>query len=126
MGQALGVSRSITLQQPVSLELAQVVAQLVKAIVFFREMEGGEDGMVDLLGGRSAEMGAAVQENFKEADDAWVVELDAWITNRADGDREGEALQEREVDMDIEPLRLEAGEAAGDGLEPPTDGIEMV
>ena len=67
-----------------------------------------------------------MQENFKEADDALVVELDAWITNRADGDREGEALQEREVDMDIEPLRLEAGEAAGDGLEPPTDGIEMV
>ena len=40
-------------------------------------------------------MGAAVQENFKETDDAWVVDLDAGIANRADGDRESEALQER-------------------------------
>ena len=71
-------------------------------------------------------MGAAVQENFEETDDAWVVDLDTGIANRADGDRESEALQEREVDMDIEPLRLEAGEAAGDDLEPFADGIEMV
>src|SRR6266567_3469238 len=28
--------------------------------------------------------------------------------------------------MDVEPLRLEAGEAARDGLEPLTDGIEMI
>ena len=81
-------------------------------------MEGGEDGLVDLFGGPSADIGAAVQENFKETDDAWVVDLDSGIANRADSDREREALQEREVDMDIEPLRLEAGEAAGDGLEP--------
>jgi hypothetical protein len=29
-------------------------------------------------------------------------------------------------DLDVEPLRLETGEAAGDGLEPLADGIEMV
>jgi hypothetical protein len=28
--------------------------------------------------------------------------------------------------VDVEPLRLETGEAAGDGLEPLADGIEMV
>ena len=46
-----------------------------------------------------------------------VVDLDPGIADRADGDRQGEALQQREVDVDVEPLRLEAGEAAGDGLE---------
>ena len=29
-------------------------------------------------------------------------------------------------DLDVERLRLETGEAAGDGLEPLADGIEMV
>ena len=35
-------------------------------------------------------------------------------------------LQEREVDVDVEPLRLETGEAIGDGLERLADCIEMV
>jgi hypothetical protein len=67
-----------------------------------------------------------MQEDFEQADDAGVVDLDPGIADRADGDRQGEALQQRKVDMDIEPLRLEAGKAGGDGLEPLADGIEMV
>src|ERR1700724_1380813 len=71
-------------------------------------------------------MSAAVQEDFEEADDAGVVDLDPGIADRADSDWKAEALQQREVDVDVEPLRLETGEAAGDGLEPLADGIEMV
>jgi hypothetical protein len=54
------------------------------------------------------------------------VDLDAGIADRADGDRQGEALQQRKVDVDIEPLRLEASEAVGDGLEALADGVEVV
>src|SRR6202047_4057932 len=82
--------------------------------------------MVDLLGGPAADVTAAMQEDFKEADDARVVDLDAGIADRADGDRQSEALQQWKVDVDIEPLRLEAGKAVGDGLETLADGIEMV
>ena len=82
--------------------------------------------MVDLLGGPAADMTAAMQEDFEQADDAGIVDLDPGIADRADGDRQGEALQQRKVDMDIEPLRLEAGKAIGDGLETLADGIEMV
>jgi hypothetical protein len=71
-------------------------------------------------------MTAAMQEDFEQADDARVVDLDPGIADRADGDWQGEALQQRKVDMDIEPLRLEAGKAIGDGLETLADGIEMV
>src|SRR5580700_6254850 len=76
-------------------------------------MEGGEDGVVDVLGRPAADMTAAMQEDFEEADDARVVDLDAGIAHRADGDRKSKALQQRKVDMDIEPLRLEAGKAIG-------------
>ena len=40
------------------LELAQVVAELVEAVSFLGEMEGCEDGLVDLLGGPAADMTA--------------------------------------------------------------------
>ena len=125
-GEPVGVAGAVTLQQTVAFELAQVVAELVEAVGGVGEVEGGEDGAVDLLGGPAADMTAAMQEDFKEADDARVVDLDAGIADRADGDRQGEALQEREVDVDVEPLRLETGEAGGDGLEALADGVEMV
>jgi hypothetical protein len=70
---------------------------LVHAIGSFGDVERGEDGLVDLSGGPAADVTAAVQEHLEEADDAWVVDLDAGIANRADGDGQGEALQQREV-----------------------------
>ena len=39
-----------------ALELAQVVAQLVEAVGAVGEVEGGEDGVVDLLGGPAADV----------------------------------------------------------------------
>ena len=71
--------------------------------------------MMDLLGGPAADVAATVQKDFEQADDARIMELDAGIADRADGDGEGETLQQREVNMDVEPLRLEAGEAICDG-----------
>ena len=53
------------------------------------------------------------------------MDLDPGIADRADGDPQGEALQQRKVDVDVEPLRLETGEAV-DGLEALANGIEMV
>ena len=125
-GETVGVAGAVTLQQPVALQLAQVVAQLVEAVGAVGEVEGGEDGVVDLLGRPAADVAAAMEQHFEQADDARVVDLDPGIADRANGDRQGEALQQRKVDVDIEPLRLEAGEAGGDGLEALANGIEMV
>src|SRR5437764_4892006 len=125
-GKMVGVAGSVTLQQPVGFELAQVVAELVQAVGSLGEVEGREDGVVDLLGGPAADLTAAVQEDLEQADDARIVDFDPGIADRADGDRQGEALQQREVDVDIEPLRLEASEASGDDLEALAHGIEMV
>src|SRR5712672_2522984 len=125
-GETVGVAGAVTLQQPVALQLAQVVAQLVEAVGSVGEVEGGEDGVVDLFGGPAADMTAAMEEEFEQADNAPIVDLDPGIAHRADGDRQSEALQQWKVDVDIEPLRLEAGKAVGDGFETLADGIEMV
>jgi hypothetical protein len=89
-------------------------------------VEGGEDGLVDLFGGPAADVSSAVQEDSEEADDARVLDPDPGIANRANGYRQGDALQQRKVDVDVEPLRLEGGEAAGDLLEPLAHGLEVV
>ena len=67
---------------------------MVQAVGAVGEMEGGEDGVVDVLGRPAADMTAAMQEDFEEADDARVVDLDAGIAHRADGDRKSKALQQ--------------------------------
>ena len=40
------------------------------------------------------------------------MDLDARIANRTDGDRQGEALEQRKVDMDVEPLRRKPAKRA--------------
>ena len=55
-----------------------------------------------------------------------IMELDAGIADCADGDGEGETLQQREVDMDVEPLRLRRGETVCDDRELLPHGAEVV
>ena len=81
---------------------------------------------MDLFGGPAADGVAAMQQNFQQPDDPGVVDFDAGIADRADGDGQGDPLQQRKVHVDVEALGLEAGEAIGDGLEPFADGLEMV
>jgi hypothetical protein len=82
--------------------------------------------VVDLLCRPATEVTAAMHEDFQQADDAGLVDLDTGIANRTNGDRQGQALEQREVDMNIEPLRLEAGKAGSDGLEALAHGFEVV
>ena len=81
---------------------------------------------MNLLGGPAADIAAAVQENFQQADDPRLVDFDAGIADRADGDGQGDSLQQRKVHVDVEPLGLEAGEAVRDGLKLLAHGIQMV
>ena len=108
------------------LELAQIVAELVEPIALLRQIEGSENGIVDLPSRPTADLRAAMQEHFEQADDARLLDLEAGIAHRTDGDRAGEALEQREVDMDVEPLGLITGEAVGDRLEGGADGVELI
>src|SRR5215471_18561117 len=68
--EAVGIVSSVPLQQAVSLELAQIVAQLVQAIALLRDPEAGEHGLMDLLSRPAADARAAVQEDLHQPDDA--------------------------------------------------------
>src|SRR5260221_3094775 len=112
--------------RPCPLILRRSVGELVETVTLLRELEGGEDGVRDLAGGPAADLRAGMQEDLEQADDARLVNLEAGIADGTDGDRVGEALQERKVDVDVEPLRLVAGEAIGDRLEGGAHGVEMI
>ena len=125
-GEAVSVAGAITLQQTMGLEFSQIVSELVEAVGLLGDVEGGQDGLVDFPGCPAAEVRAAMQENLEQADDASIVDFDSWVADGADGDWQGDTLEERKVHMDVEPLGLETCEPADDGLESVTDCIEMV
>src|SRR6516162_1530422 len=54
------------------------------------------------------------------------MDLEAGIADGTDSDRVGEALEEGEVDMNVEPLGLVTGEAVSDRLEGGAHRIEMI
>jgi len=67
-----------------------------------------------------------MQENLHQPNDACVVDFDSGIANQADGDRQGQPLQQREIHMNVERLSLEAGEVVGDGVEPFAYGVQVI
>ena len=82
--------------------------------------------MVDLPGRPATDLRAAMEENLEQAHDARLMDFEAGITDGADGDRARKALEERKVDVAVEPFGLEAGEAVGDRLEGGAHGVEMI
>lgn len=124
--QPVSVVSTIAFEQTVPFEFAEIIAELVQAVGFRGECEGGEDCLVNLFGGPTADCTAVMQEDFQQPNDPGVVDFDAGVTDRADGDGQGDLLQQRKVDVDVEALRLEAGETVRDALEPLPYGIEMV
>ena len=55
-----------------------------------------------------------MEQNFHQANHAGVVDLDAGEFGGAQGDRQGQALEQREIDMHVEAAGLEGGEAVSD------------
>ena len=54
------------------------------------------------------------------------MDLDSGITDRTDGEGQGQSLEQRKIHVNVEAFRLEAGEAIGDGLELWAHGVEMI
>jgi len=108
------------------LEFAQVVTELGEGVLVGAELVGVVDGLMDLARAPSAELGAAVEEDFHEAQHAGVVDLNAGDLGVSGGDGESQALEQREVDVDIQGLGLELSETVGDDSQSMTDGGQIV
>jgi len=63
-GEPVSVARIIAFEQTVAFEFAQIVAELVQPVSIGRKLKRRQDGLVDLLGGATADRVAAMQEDF--------------------------------------------------------------
>src|SRR6266851_8432716 len=107
-------------------EFAEVITKLGEGVVFGGKLEGGEDGLVDLAGTPSPELGAAVEQDFHKAKHTGVLDLDARDADVSRGDGQSQTLEQGKVDVDIQSLGLEFSETIGDGGQSLTDGFQVV
>jgi hypothetical protein len=108
-GEPVGIALAVTLQQSVAFHLPEIVAKLIQAVTVGGESECRQDGGVDVFGPPATHGSAAVQQYFHKPDHAGVVDFDAGKLCRSHGDGQGQALQKRKVDVNVQTLGLEAG-----------------
>src|SRR5215469_9200903 len=94
VGQAIGIAMTITFDQTMALHLAQVVAELVEAVVMVGEMEAGQNSLMNLDGRPPGDLCSAVKENFHQANHARVVNFDTRKMSGADLPRKRQALEQ--------------------------------
>ena len=58
---------------------------------------------MEVLGAPAAEVVAPLQQNLEEPEEASLMDFNTGIADRAEGDGQGEALQQGEVHVDVQP-----------------------
>src|SRR5271169_1358829 len=109
-----------------AIEFSQVVAKLVKSVGFFGKLKTVENDLVNVLGAPAAEIVATMQQNLQEPDNASLMDLYAGIADRPCGNRQGDALTQREVHVDVQPMGLESGETIRDRQELGAHGVQVL
>src|SRR5439155_14882698 len=90
VGQLVGVALAIALDQTMRLHFAEIITELIQAVAGSGELEGGKDGIVDLLGSPPTDGRATMQQGLHEPDHARVVDLDAGKLGGSHRDRSEE------------------------------------
>jgi len=117
LGKAVAVAPSDAFEQAVGFHLTKVIAELGESVAAGGQAESSEDGLMDVGGPQTVELGAAAQQHLHQPHHAGIVNLDAGDSGFAGGDRQSHLLKEGKVDVDVQGLRLEAGEAVRHGDE---------
>jgi len=81
------------------------------------EAEGFQKSLMEITSSPRGNAGAGMNEHFHEADQAGTVDFDPWDFAMAGDNRESQALEQREINVDLEGLCLKGGEAVGNGQE---------
>jgi hypothetical protein len=81
------------------------------------EIKGFEKRLMEITSSPSGDTGAGMDEHFHEADQAGMVDFDSCNFGMAADNREGQALKQREIYVDLKGLCLKGGETVSDGKE---------
>jgi len=114
------------LKQAVGFEFAYVIAELRKRIGLGLEVEGFKQGLMEILGSPGRDRGTGVDKDLHQADQTSVMNFDSGDFGLAGDDGESQTLEDGEIDMDLESLRLKRGEPIRDGEEFGADGGQLL
>ena len=90
------------------------------------EMISSHQQLMDVAGAPARHLSAAMEQNFHQPNHTGVVDLDSGDFALASDNRQGQALEQSEVDMHVEDLSLENGEAVSDLTEDLTHRGEII
>lgn len=124
IGKPVKITSALALQQSMSFEFSQIIAQLSEGVVF--EIVSTGDQLMDVGGAPSRHLSATMEQNFHQPNHASVVDLDPWDFALARHNGQGQALEQSEVDMHVESLSLESREAVSDLTEDLTHRGEVI
>src|SRR3990172_11656369 len=93
------------------LHLAKVIAELSEGVPVGGKAKTGEEGLVDVGGPPSVELYATLQQHLHQPHHSSVVNLDTGDFGLAGHDRQSDLLEQRKIDVNIQGLGLEPGEA---------------
>ena len=108
VSEAIGVVMAITDDQSSGFHFSEVVAKLCDGVVMCRQSVGCEDPFVKGDGREALNLVGGMEEDFHEAHHASILDLDAGYAALAGGEGQGQALEQGEIDMDVERGCLKA------------------
>src|SRR5215467_365201 len=106
-------------------EFAKIIAKLGEGVAVRGELVGREDGFIDMAGTPASELSAAMEQDFHEAEHAGVLDLDTRDFGASRRNGESQALEEGEIDVDIQGLGLKVGKTIGDRGQGLTDAFQV-
>ena len=109
VSEAVGIVMGIAHNQSPRFHFSKVVAELGKEIGSFGQSVGLEDSLVKRGGGEALDLVGGMEQGFHQAHHAGILDLDAGYAGSTRGHRQGQALEQRKIEMDVEGGCLKAG-----------------
>lgn len=107
--EAIGVVMAIAHDQSSGFHFSEVVPELAKGICPLRQSVGLDDSLVKESSREALDLVGGMEQDFHQVHHAGVLDLDAGYTGSTGGNRQGQALEQRKIEMDVEGRCLKAG-----------------
>ena len=102
VGEAIGVVMTVAQDQSPRFHLPKIIPELCDRVIMWRQSVGGEDPFVKRSGREALDLVGGMEQDFHQAQHAGILYLDAGYAGSTRGNRQGQALEQRKIDMDVE------------------------
>lgn len=108
VSEAIGVVMTIARDQSSRFHLSEIIPELCDRVVVCGQSVGSEDPFVKRSGGEAPDLASGMEKDFHEAHHAGILNFDAGYPGGTGGNRQGQALEQGKIDVDVEHGCLKA------------------